>query len=243
MNVLIVGAAGYVASIVIPGLEASHTCRLLDRRPVPGREPQTQIADVTDERAIETAVRGMDAVIYLAMGVAHPDMSNNGGKPVNIMAVGPAFAVNTAGLYNCIRYGMEAGVKKFVYASTISVWTPEIRPVAYDETRPPDAFHVYGVSKHAGELVMQRAAQHQPDLTFVALRLFAPRTHTDFASIPPAQSHEPFLGPQDTLSLFQSALACDHPGFHCVMASGDMVERYYIHRRARDILGWSPRGA
>lgn len=242
MKILVVGAAGYVASIVVPSLEAAHACRLLDRKPVPGREGVTILADVTDEVAIAKAVEGVDAVIYLAMGVANPNASSIAGHRVDIMAIGPAFAVNVAGWFNCLQYGLRAGVRKFIYASTISVWTPEHQAVAYDESLPANAFHTYGISKQAAEFIAQRAAQEYRDGTFIALRLYAPRTDADYATFLANRDDTPYLGPKDTRALIDACLACTHPGFHCIMASGDREERLYIHRRARDILGWAPRG-
>ncbi|MCE9589219.1 MAG: NAD(P)-dependent oxidoreductase [Planctomycetes bacterium] len=244
MNVLVVGAAGYVASIVIPGLEKEHTCKFFDHRPVPGREAQTIVADVTDEAAITSAVRGIDAILYLAMGATDVTQMGTSGPRKDIKAIGPAFAVNTAGWFGFILHGLAAGVKKFVYASTISVWSPEMRPVPFDETLPPDAFHAYGVSKQTGELTMRAGAQHSPHSTFVSLRLFAPRNEADYAKARDAGELKttPFLAPNDTRRLFLAALACDHPGFHIIMASGDAEGRHYIQRRALDLLGWSPKG-
>jgi len=243
MKVLIVGGAGYVGSILRPGFEAEHECSYFDIHPVPGRESRTTVAEVTDIEAAQRALDGMDAVVYLAMGTGCREKFNVSGPRTDISLPGPAFSVNVGGIFNFLHEGLPRGVRKFVYASSLSVFTPEAPSHKLMDDAPPNAWHGYGVSKRAAEAVLQMAAQHEPAGVYVALRLMAPRRLEDFANREPWKDRPcPHLGPLDTTRLFLAALACPHPGAHLIQATGDLEEKFYEHRRARVLLGWSPRG-
>src|ERR1700733_9692357 len=72
MKVLVVGAAGYVGSIIIPALEKRHDCRYLDLRPVPRRKSKSFVGDINDDTLVRRAVKGVEAVIFMAMGLGKP---------------------------------------------------------------------------------------------------------------------------------------------------------------------------
>ena len=91
MKLLVVGGAGYVASIIRPSLEARFDCRYFDRRTVAGAEERTIVGDVNDPEKITQAVEGIDAIVYLAMGVQT-------GDPQTVRMIDLAFAVNVQAL-------------------------------------------------------------------------------------------------------------------------------------------------
>ena len=68
MKVLIVGGSGFVGSILRPALEAEHDCRCFDIKQGDWPAECMVIGDVHDDDAVRTAVKDMDAVLYLAMG-------------------------------------------------------------------------------------------------------------------------------------------------------------------------------
>ncbi len=256
MNVLIVGGAGHVGTILRPALEADHRCRYLDLKPVPGAEDRTTVGDVNDPAAVAEAVRDQEALVFLALGgvkasrglglwgpggparpqTSAPPRDRTAGT---VNTIGPAFTINVQGLYTAVSEALRAGVRRIVYASSLSVY----RPGCVDESMPPDNWQPYGLSKRLGEAICAAAAQECPDATLVALRLIRPQTEAEWpaAAYDPAKEKNTLaLGPQDTRRLFLAALALDRPGFHAVQASGDLEDRCLPNRAAHALLGWSP---
>ncbi|MAE60129.1 MAG: hypothetical protein CMJ49_02105 [Planctomycetaceae bacterium] len=241
MKVLVIGGAGHVGTVVRPALEAEHDCWYLDLDPVPDRADRTTVASVYDRDAMDGAVDQMDAVIYLAMGI-------NRGEGRGINDIEQAFGVNCGGVYQALHSAGQAGVKRFVFASTASVYATSVPGPDVTEDEEPDGFHgTYGVSKRAGEFVCKLAAAVYPDMTITALRLFHPRSEEQFrlTQVPPGSenANSPYsTGPEDTRRLFLAALALDQPGLHLVNTSGDMRGEGFNMTRARELLGWAPRG-
>ncbi len=237
MKVLLVGAAGKVASIIRPALEAQHTCYFFDRRPVQAPDGRCFVGDVSDEALVNEAVQGMDSVIYLAMGVRE-------GTSNDVSAIAPSFAVNTRGWYHFAWYGVRAGVRHFIYASSMSVIRlPHARPVT--EQREPDDLFCYGMSKQLGEVIGLTIARYCPDATIVLPRMILPLTEQEWQRRHERQESlmSPYSsGPKDTTRFYLAALAFDQPGAYIFNLSGDRDGAAYPNTRAEELLGWSPRG-
>lgn len=173
MRVLVVGGAGHVGGILRPVLEQRHRIAYMDISPVADAEDQTVVGSVTDARAVKEATRDVDAVIYLAMGIAYGEsedaQSDNGGPD----AVQRCFDVNAQGVYRVLREALENGARRFVYASTLSVYGFR-RPTPITEAHPPNAWRPYGLTKRLGEHVCEIAGMNYPDATIVGLRLVHP---------------------------------------------------------------------
>jgi nucleoside-diphosphate-sugar epimerase len=122
-NVLVTGGAGYVGSILVPKLlEAGHKVTVLDLylygdklfeqlRPKPNfREVK---GDLRDLEKVRDAMRGCTAVIHLACISNDPsfELDPELGKSVNYDAFRPL-----------VRAAKEAGVERFIYASSSSVY-------------------------------------------------------------------------------------------------------------------------
>lgn len=238
MKLLVVGGAGYVGSIVVPVLEKEFECTHFDIKPVQGHEDHTILADVGDEEKVRQAVVGMDAVLYLAMGwgknaQGHPDVSD----------INPAFDVNVRGLYRFLYLSLAAGTKRFVYASTLSVYKNLWENTVFDENRPADSWYPYGLSKRVGEFVCNCAAQEYDSACITAIRLIHPRNE----NVWPKNQYDPQksrnicgTGPKDTQQLFVKAVNYDKPGFHLFQASGDMEGKYFPNNLVNEVLGWLP---
>lgn len=75
---------------------------------------------------------------------------------------------NTVSTLNLIRYGLKAGARRIVYASSMSVYgSVADAPVA--ETEPPRPLSCYGVGKLAAEGYLRI---YGADLPWIALRMF-----------------------------------------------------------------------
>jgi nucleoside-diphosphate-sugar epimerase len=242
MKLLIVGGAGYVGSIVVPTFEEKFECTHFDMKPVPGCEDRTILADVGDEEKVRQAIVGMDAIFYLAMGVGKHALDNNGCNPT-CNDINPAFDVNVRGLYRFLLLSLNAGAKRFVYASTLSVYNNLNGKTLFDENRSTDAWDPYGLSKRVGEFICGCAAQAHDSSCVTALRLIMPRNENDWPKFKyEFQKPQNYCGtgPDDTRRLFLAAVNFDKPGFHVLQASGDMEGKFLPNKRVNEVLGWLP---
>lgn len=246
LRVLVVGGAGHVGGIIRESLEARHTVTYFDLNPVPGAENRTRVGSVTDEDAVAEAVADVEAVVYLAMGRATEKPAAD-GKPDGLQSM---FDVNTQGVYRVLRQALKAGVRRFIYASSLSVYARLGRPSVVDESDEPDAFHSgYGLTKRLGERVCEMAGMNHPDAIIVGLRLIHPLSdsqHVDYLANLEAHRRRgtwfAALAPGDTRRLFLAALALDKPGVHMLQTSGDLSGERYPNDTARALLGWEPEG-
>jgi nucleoside-diphosphate-sugar epimerase len=122
-NVLVTGGAGYVGSALVPELlDVGHRVTVLDLylygedlfAGFRGNENLIEVkGDLRDGDAVEKALEGCDAVIHLACISNDPsyDLDPELGKSINYDAFRPLVLASKA-----------AGVKRFIYASSSSVY-------------------------------------------------------------------------------------------------------------------------
>jgi len=122
-SVLVTGGAGYVGSVLVPRLlAAGHKVSVLDLylygeevlSAVRGNPNLREIkGDLRDATAVKDAVKGCDAVIHLACISNDPsfELAPELGKSINFDAFRPL-----------VRASKAAGVTRFIYASSSSVY-------------------------------------------------------------------------------------------------------------------------
>jgi nucleoside-diphosphate-sugar epimerase len=122
-TVLVTGGAGYVGSVLVPKLLAEgHSVRVLDTywfgddvlSAVKGHPNLTEIkADMRDRAVLDKSLKGCTAVIHLACISNDPsfEMDPTLGKSINYDAFLPL-----------VELSKKHGVKRFVYASSSSVY-------------------------------------------------------------------------------------------------------------------------
>ena len=127
-NVMVTGGAGYVGSVLIPKLlAAGHKVTVLDLfmyGPVFDEirdNPNLRLVkgDIRDPAAVNEALRGNNAVIHLACISNDPSFELDPalGKSINYDCFRPL-----------VRASKKAGVKRFIYASSSSVYGVKSEP-------------------------------------------------------------------------------------------------------------------
>lgn len=116
--------------------------------------------DVRDEGALKEAFAGADVVVHLAFLIV------GGGRELTR-------AINVDGTLNAFRAAAAAGVKRFVYASSVAAYGfHDDNPVGMKETwpvRPADRLF-YAQEKAELEALLQQEAAAHPELDLYLLR-------------------------------------------------------------------------
>jgi UDP-glucose 4-epimerase len=136
MVYLVTGGAGFIGwHIVRKLLSDGHKVRILDW----AKEAHTGNILETDD--LETFVPGVDYILHQA---AIPSVQRSLGTPL------PTNRVNVEGTLNLLIAAQKYGVKRFVFASSSSVYGHQRLPkTEFQRCRPMSP---YAVSKYAGEM-------------------------------------------------------------------------------------------
>ncbi len=227
-RVTVVGGAGDVGALVLPLLSRHHTVRVADLRPANGWHGDYVSADVADPASLRTACEGSDTLIFLAMGTKRDWGSAEWARN--------QFAVNVEGLYSTLRAAAEVGVRRFVHASTASIFADYRAPLL---PATGDAVDAYGLSKTAAELVCA-AATREHDLSGISLRLVGPLADEDWQDYDDPHSRDVMTAGTDVARAFLAALEAPTTGYRTCMISGDHTGDHIDLTDARELLGWRP---
>jgi len=165
-KVLVTGASGFVGRPLCKALsDRGHQVRAAMRThgQLSAAGETVIVGAIDGETDWSAALNGVDAVIHLAARV-HV-MKDTAGDPL-----AEFLKVNLYGTSNLAQQAANAGVKRFVYVSSVKVngeQTTVNRPFA--ESDEPDPQDPYGISKWRAEQDMQRIA-HETGLEVVIVR-------------------------------------------------------------------------
>ena len=154
MKVVVTGASGFVgnatcARLVTQGMDVIGTVRHLPVRPLPGVDYRI-VAYVSESTEWDEVLKGIDTVVHCAARV-HV-MRETAADPLVVFR-----AANVAGTEQLARQAATAGVRRFVFMSSVKV-NGEGGLVAYRETDLPAPQDSYGISKYEAELGLRRSA-------------------------------------------------------------------------------------
>lgn len=169
MRVLVTGGAGFIGSIVSHELWLrGHEVCVLDVLRYGGRsllglygqERFTFLqADLRDREAVKAALEGRDAVVHLAALVGDPLCSRQPEL---------ARAINQDASLQLFALSHEAGVQRFVFASTCSNYGRMTNPSTYvDEDSELRPVSLYAETKVAVERVVLQEARSMPPIVTV----------------------------------------------------------------------------
>lgn len=166
LNWLITGGCGFLGTALIRRLlseEIAASVRVLDNLSVGGRDDLGEVCrfveldpknlsqgnvpgvtlvvgDIRDPAVCASCCRGMDVVVHFAA---------NTGVPVSIENPRLDMECNVVGTFNMLEAAREAGVARFVFASS-GAPAGEVEPPIHEKL-PPHPVSPYGASKLAGE--------------------------------------------------------------------------------------------
>ena len=244
MKLLLVGGAGQVGTMIAPYLSAHHTLRVLDvAGPRHGAIAFVQ-GSVADPGAVREALAGVDGFIWLAMRDGQGGMR----RDQDVAAILNNYELNTKALHLFLFLAQEAGVKRGVYSSSMSVhfrgrdWYPA------EEQVPLDTPSVYGLTKGLGEHICQYFARWF-DMNLIGLRITGPRARADYLAErrnPRPLQDGSFVHVTDEADLARAYLAAieataiGHGRFDSVFIAGDEAGREHNLSKAERLLGWTP---
>ena len=165
MKVFVTGGAGYVGCILVPKLLlAGHDVTVYDimyfgSAGLP-KHPKLKVVegDIRDTAAYKKAVAGIDAVIHLACISNDPsfELNPNLSRTINYDCFEPMVAASK-----------EAGVQRFIYASTSSVYGVSEAP---EVTEEHPLIPLTDYNKYKGMCEPHLFKYQSPDFTTVTIR-------------------------------------------------------------------------
>lgn len=229
VDVLVTGAAGRIGREFADSAEADMRLLRADLRDdeVGHRHPFVEL-DVTRPEACRDACHGVDAVVHLAADPSPSAEFRSSVLPLNI-----------AGTHNMVEAALEAGVDRFVFASSIQAvegYPPDYQVRESDPPRPPND---YGVGKAFGEALCAAAAL-RGSTTFVAVRIGA---YTEERPDPTAglRQKSSWVSPRDTVQLLTLALTAPVDGYVVAHGVSDNAVKRLAVDATRRSLGYHPR--
>jgi len=206
-RILITGGAGKVATSLRPRLAAEgRTLRLLDivePPPVDGAgDEEVTIASLDDPAALARAVEGVDAIVHLGGQSKEADAQE-------------VLRVNAFGTYSLLEAGRQAGITRFVLASSSHAAGYQERDDArYRDGLPPDLparpDTLYGWSKAAVEAAGSLYADR------FGLDVICLRIGLWFPTPPQLRGLATWLSPDDGARLVEACLSARSPGFRII---------------------------
>jgi len=166
-KILVTGGAGFIGSHLVDALvERGHQVLILDNLSTGKKENINQKAkflnlDLRDFKKIRPAFEGVDFVFHLA---ALPRIPLSIAKPIETNEV------NLTGTLNALIASKEAGVKKFIYSSSSSVYGQQEK-LPMKEDMKCDPLNPYALQKYVGELYC-RIFPEIYNLATISLRYF-----------------------------------------------------------------------
>ena len=165
MNILITGASSQLAQAIATELKGDHTVRLMDSVPVDVEEGCNFIqGNILDPDDSWEAVRGIDTLIHT--GEPPTDLPPDELKREQML-----LDLATRGTHVLFSAAVEAGIKRLIYASTLSIFNGYSDDVYITELwKPLPSPEIVEMTKYLGELTAREFAREHL-VTVTGLRL------------------------------------------------------------------------
>jgi nucleoside-diphosphate-sugar epimerase len=162
MKVLVTGSSGRIGEAVTARLKLRHQVAGLDLKPGPLTD---HVTDVRDTARVAALLPGTDAIVHTA-SLHVPDLAARSREDFR--------AINVAATERLLQAAGAAGVARFVYTSTTSLYGDAMLPSAggaawVDESLEPKPRDIYDETKLAAEAACRQASRD--GLPCTALRM------------------------------------------------------------------------
>jgi hypothetical protein len=237
MNVLLLGANGFLGPHVVKALAPHHRLRVTDIKPPPP-EIQSQFSrheflqvDVTSADQVRRAAGGMDAIINLSV--------------VRADRVG-AFRVNMLGCYHVMQAAVEHGIRRVINTGPhFTVAGPSYED--FDHAIPPEVpphpgIGLYPLTKSLGlEVCRAFAEAHE---VYVQTYLFY--IFRDTKELQRGAGGVPFIVTwADAAEVFRLGLAIDLRRLpsrcEVFFIFADSPQAKFLNQKAKQVLGFAPK--
>lgn len=174
MRILITGASSRLAQAIANELKKDHDLRLMDTSPISpidveeleknGKNVKFMPGSILDPDDSWKAVRGIEALIHTCE--PPPKLPRGQLKREQMM-----LDFTTRGTHNIFGAAIAAGVKKFICAGTLAIFSPYPDDVYISELwKPLPSSEIYQMTKYLGELTCREFARDYM-VTVTCLRL------------------------------------------------------------------------
>jgi nucleoside-diphosphate-sugar epimerase len=160
LRVLVTGSEGFIGPRVVAALlEQGHEVAGLDRERPQKQSPDIEAvtADLLEASSLPERIFDVECVFHLAAARADWGLSRE-----------EYFRDNVTATRELIKAGRDAGVRRWVFFSTVGVLGPSTEPL--DETTPYAPVVDYGTSKVEAELLFHELVDEDPEAQVLVLR-------------------------------------------------------------------------
>lgn len=231
--ILVTGSSGRIGRAVVSELlSRNHSVRGFDRVATPGLDDMI-VGTLTDEAAVQRAVRGSTTVIHLA---ATPDDADflNEIVPNNII-----------GVHHIFEQAQQAGVKRLIVASSGQVvwWQRKIGPFPIDANVQPTPRYWYAAAK----LFLEGAGRSFAEkfgTEVIAVRLgWCPRTPEQVEEIRADEwAQDVYLSPSDAGRFFACCVEAKlEKKFNLLYVTSKSKRGMYDLETTKRVVGFEPR--
>ena len=207
-KILITGANGRVGRLLQAALSSDYDLRLADISPCETTYSEdTHVINILSPESLTAVMRGVDCVIHLAaIADEIPDAER-------------ILQTNILGTRNVLEAAKEAGVSRFIFASSIHTVGFYPRSQVLTRETPPRPSGFYGVSKVACEALVRLYADKY-GLSSICLRInsLEPEPHDTRELVT-------WLSEADAIRLFRSAIEAEDIHFDVVYGISNNTQK------------------
>ena len=244
MRVLFVGATGVIGRRVVPLLSDKFDLKLAAKKSDIVAGMTVIETDISDFAQVVALMQDVDAVVNCAIESPYrEDGSSRYETPDDFMAYNEGqIEVNVRGAYHLYEAAARAGVKKFVFISSMTVWLglpSHKRITAESEIRPRE---FYACAKLFGDMLGRTYATTR-DMNVLCLRLGQPYpiNHPQEETwLKEAEGRGVLVHIEDIAGAISAALRTETPNYGAYAIVSASEESWISTTSAQSEIGYRP---